>query len=240
MRRFFAENLDTSGDKVLLSGDEAKHMLRVLRMREGDEVLLINGEGEECAAVITGTGDDSVELSITDRKACAAEPAVAVTLFQCLPKQGKMEVIIQKCVELGVHRIVPVYSRRCVVKPDGRDSKLTRWNRVSQEAAKQCGRAFIPEVDEVMQMSRLDLSAFDLVLLAYENESVRSLKTALKECDCVRTIAILIGPEGGFEPAEVETITAGGGVTVSLGSRILRTETAGMAMLAQIMYELDQ
>ncbi len=240
MRRFYAENLDASGNIVTLSGDEAKHISRVLRMCQGDELLLINGAGEECTAVITGFNEDSVTLEILSRGISSAEPEVRVTLFQCLPKQGKMEVIIQKCVELGIHRIVPVISKRCVVKPDGRDNKLTRWNRVSQEASKQCGRAFVPQVTEYKKLAEIDFSAFDTVLLAYENESERNLKACLRSLEeKPRDAAVIIGPEGGFDPAEAELIVQRGGVAVSLGRRILRTETAGMAMLAQIMYELE-
>lgn len=240
MRRFFAENLDIGSDTVLLTGDEARHIKTVLRMREGDEVLLINGTGTECLAVITSLTDDSVALRIEDRQVCSADPAVTVTLIQCLPKQGKMEVIIQKCVELGVSRIIPAVSRRCVVKPDGRDGKLLRWQKVAQEAAKQCGRAKVPGIDRPSELAKLDLSAFDSVLIAYENEDENSLKAVLRSGNVKDNIAIVIGPEGGFEPAEVERVLSCGGTAVSLGRRILRTETAGMAMLAQIMYELEQ
>ena len=240
MRRFFAGDMDLTADAVTLSGDEARHIVRVLRMRPGDELLLISGAGEECSAVIEDCGEDRVSLKIKERSLSSAEPHTNVTLYQCLPKQGKMEVIIQKCVELGVHRIVPVASKRCVVKLDGRDNKLTRWNRVSQEAAKQCGRAFVPEVTAPKKLSELDLSLHEKAVVAYENEGDLQLKAYLRGLESApRDIAIIIGPEGGFEPSEVEEILNKGGVAVSLGSRILRTETAGMAMLAQIMYELE-
>lgn len=239
MRRFFAENIDTSGGSVILTGDEARHIASVLRMTAGDRVLLIDGSGAECVSEIESVGEGSVALRIIERREGAAEPDTLVTLFQCLPKQGKMEVIIQKCVELGVRGIVPAVSRRCVVKMNGNDNKLTRWNKVSQEASKQCGRAFVPEVTAPIQLDKVDFSEYGLVLLAYENESERSLKQALRDHAGVKTIAIVIGPEGGFEPAEVESMTERGAVTVSLGRRILRTETAGMAMLAQIMYETE-
>ena len=239
MRRFFAENMELAGDIVVLTGDEARHVSAVLRMQAGDRVLLIDGAGTECEAEIVSSKEDRVELRVTARREGQAEPETKVTLFQCLPKQGKMEVVIQKCVELGVHAVVPAVSRRCVVKPSGNDNKLTRWNKVSQEAAKQCGRAFVPEVMRPVSLDKIDLSGYGLVLLAYENESERSLKQALRERPGVSDIAIIIGPEGGFEPAEAEDIVKKGGVTVSLGKRILRTETAGMAMLAQIMYETE-
>lgn len=239
MRRFFAEKLDTASDVVSLYGDEARHIYTVLRMRPGDEVLIINGEGCECSARITEASDSSVTLEITDRQICSADPTISVTLYQCLPKQGKMEVIIQKCVELGVSRIVPVVSRRCVVKPEGKDTKLIRWQKVAQEAAKQCGRARIPQIGNTESLEKTDLSSYDAVLVAYENEGETSLKSVLRSERKLDNIAVVIGPEGGFEPAEVERMLERGGVAVSLGRRILRTETAGMAMLAQIMYELE-
>lgn len=240
MRRFFAQNINASGDKAVLTCDEARHIKNVLRMKPGDEVLLIDGSGAEFRSVISSVTGDSVELDIIEKGACEADPNVLVTLFQCLPKQGKMEVIIQKCVELGVYAVVPTVSDRCVVKLDGKDSKLQRWNKVSVEAAKQCGRANVPEVKAPAKLSSLDQSEFDIVLFAYENEGDRTLKQALKAAGDLRSAAVVIGPEGGFTPSEAEELIEKGAVSVSLGKRILRTETAGMAALAQIMYELEQ
>ena len=240
MRRFFAESIDPASKTVELFGDEARHIKNVLRMGVGDEVLLIDGRGMEFASVLSGVGEDSVRFDIIDRRSADSEPCVAVTLFQCLPKQGKMETVIQKCVELGVHEIVPVVSKRCIVKLNGSDPKLARWNKVSVEAAKQCGRAFVPAVRPPIKLEEIDLSQFDLSLVAYENESDTALRSVLCRPGDIGSIAVIIGPEGGFEPSEVERLIASGGVSVSLGKRILRTETAGMAMLAQIMYELDR
>ena len=240
MRRFFAENADLSCGSVSLTGDEARHIRNVLRMRAGDEVLLINGSGTECVARIASVSEQEVVLEVVQSRVCSAEPSAAVTLFQCFPKQGKMELIIQKCVELGVGAIVPTASKRCVVKPGGNDNKLVRWNKVSAEAAKQCGRASVPEVTAPVPLDKADFSLFDLVLIPYENETDTTLKKALRGRGNASKIAVIIGPEGGFEPKEVERVIEAGGVPVSLGRRILRTETAGMACLAQIMYELEQ
>ena len=240
MRRFFAENLDTAGDEILLTGDEARHIASVLRMRPGDEVLLIDGAGGECVSCIESVSSDEVRLHITQRRSCASEPDVHVTLFQCLPKQGKMELIIQKCVELGVWEIVPTVSRRCVAKPDGMQNKLIRYNKVSREAAKQCGRAFSPAVTEPRDLANVDFSGFDLVLIPYENEDELTLKKLLRGAEAPASIAVVIGPEGGFDPREVQHVVSLGGRAVSLGKRILRTETAGLACIAQIMYELEQ
>lgn len=244
MRRFFAENICADNGTVVLSGDEARHISNVLRMKAGDEALLINGEGTQYRSVLESIADGEVRLRIIEAEACAAEPETHVTLFQCLPKQGKMEVIIQKCVELGIWEIVPVSSKRCVVKLEGKDQKLIRWNKVSAEAAKQCGRAYVPRITPPIKLDDIDLSGFDLVLVPYENEGDVSLKQVLRESiesgKNFSRVALIIGPEGGFEPSEVERAIGKGGIAVSLGKRILRTETAGMAALAQIMYELDQ
>lgn len=240
MRRFFAENINITCGKAVLLGDEARHIRNVLRMKSGDEVLLIDGSGKEYRSVIDSISTDSVELSIMECGFSKADPSVRVTLFQCLPKQGKMELIIQKCVELGVYSVVPTVSKRCIVRFDENDSKIKRWNKVSVEAAKQCGRAEIPEVTLPVKLSAIDFGEFDTILFAYENESRRTLKEALKTAGKIGSIALVIGPEGGFEPSEAELIIDKGAVSVSLGNRILRTETAGMAALAQIMYEFEQ
>ena len=240
MRRFFSDSVTNDNGLVTLTGDEARHVAVVLRMRPGDELLLIDGKGTEYLSRIESVSDNEAVLNVVESRSSSAEPSVNVSLFQCLPKQGKMELIIQKCVELGIHEIVPTVSRRCVVKIDGKDGKLVRWNKVAQEASKQCGRAFIPEVKPPVKFSSVDLTHFDAVLLAYENEDVTTLKAALNRSKDARPIAVFIGPEGGFESSEAEELIKKGAVSVSLGKRILRTETAGIAALAQIMYEFDQ
>lgn len=246
MRRFFVEknNAVSPGEELILYGDEAKHIGTVLRMETGDELILINGDGLERTAKIAAVTRDSVTIKIIGEAPCAAEPNVHVTLFQCLPKAGKMETIIQKCVELGVFRVQPVCSKRCVVRLNGSaggDKKILRYNKVSQEAAKQCGRGIAPEVCCAVALERCDFTAFDCVLVAYEDENETSLKQVLRSDRTMKNIAIVIGPEGGFEPNEVESILSGNrnAHSVSLGKRILRTETAGMAMLAMLMYELE-
>lgn len=240
MRRFFSDSVTNDNGLVTLTGDEARHVAVVLRMRPGDELLLIDGKGTEYLSRIESVSDNEAVLNVVESRSSSAEPAVNVSLFQCLPKQGKMELIIQKCVELGIHEIVPTVSRRCVVKIDGKDGKLVRWNKVAQEASKQCGRAFIPEVKPPVKLSSVDLTHFDAVLLAYENEDVTTLKASLNRSKDARSIAVFIGPEGGFESSEAEELIKKGAVSVSLGKRILRTETAGIAALAQIMYEFEQ
>ena len=151
-----------------------------------------------------------------------------------------METIVQKCTELGVFAVVPVVSARCVVLPNKDfEKKRERYNRVALEAAKQSRRAMVPEVLPLVELKKIDPGAFDLFLIAYEDESGRTLKQALRAADAPKSIALVIGPEGGLEEGEVSRLTNAGAVSVSLGKRILRTETAGMAMLAQTLYEVE-
>ena len=243
MRRFFIETTPSIGEELTLCGDEARHMLTVLRMKQGDELMLVSGEGSEYLARIESCGRNEVRLLTLSEQACAAESDIRVTLFQCLPKNGKLETIVQKCVELGVYAVQLVYSKRCVVKPDGKDNKLERYNRVSQEAAKQCGRGIAPQVRAAASLADCDFSGYDLVIVAYENEQELKLSTLLREKLEGRpsNIAILIGPEGGLEQGEVDFVlnSSNNAYSVTLGRRILRTETAGMAMLAMLMYELE-
>jgi 16S rRNA (uracil1498-N3)-methyltransferase len=237
MHRFFTTEIREN--TAVVRGDDVKHIAKVLRLRAGDVVQLCDGRGNECDAVIASVSSDAVTFDTQPWHAAVTEPDTKVTLFQCLPKAGKMETIIQKCVELGISAFVPVQSERCVVvlKPPY-EGRIERWQRVSEEAAKQSRRGVIPQVNLPVALGKLDFSAFDTVLVAFENEHAVSLKAALRE-GCGTRIAIVIGPEGGFSDAEIETLTGKGARSVSLGTRILRTETAGMAMLAQIMYEVE-
>ena len=223
-------------------------MRKVLRLKEGDEVGISDSVEWEYRARLLSLDQETAQLKILDKQAFAAEPSVEVTLFQGIPKQGKMETIVQKCVELGIHEIVPVFMDRTVVVDKGNfGRKIDRWNKVSAEAVKQCKRGIIPRVADPIRMKALLASGrsdlfggFDLVLFPYENERGRTIKDVLTECkDSPQRIAVFIGPEGGFSDEEAKAIVAGGGESVSLGKAVLRTETAGMAALAMIMYELE-
>ena len=239
MRRFFCDNI--TADTAAITGDDAHHISRVLRMKAGDALSLCDGAGNEYDAVIASVSPEAVACAVGERHASEAESPVRVTLFQCLPKAGKMELIVQKCTELGVFSVVPVHSARCVVVPGkDYDKKRERYNRVALEAAKQSRRAMIPQVLPLTALKRIDVRSFDLFLVAYEDENAVSLKQALRAAGSPRTIALLIGPEGGLEEGEVAQLVQAGAVSVSLGKRILRTETAGMAMLAQTIYEVEE
>ena len=237
MHRFFTTEIQPN--TAVVRGDDVKHIAKVLRLRTGDAVQLCDGNGRECDAVIRSVSPDAVTFDTEAWREAETEPRVKITLFQCLPKAGKMETIIQKCVELGACGFVPVQSERCVVvlKPPY-EGRIERWQRVSEEAAKQSRRGVIPQVELPVSLDKLDFTGFDTILAAYENERTVSLKAALRAADPGR-VAIVIGPEGGFSDAEVETLKEKGAVAVSLGTRILRTETAGMAMTAQILYEVE-
>ena len=238
MRRFFSDEI--AGTTATITGDDAHHISRVLRMKAGDALSLCDGAGYEYDAVITSFSQDAVVCTLGEKRESAAESPVQVTLYQCLPKTGKMETIVQKCTELGVYSIVPVVSARCVVVPNKDfEKKRERYSRVALEAAKQSRRAVVPQVQPLVELKKVDPKQFDLFLVAYEEEETRTLKAALRAAGSLASIAILIGPEGGLEPDEVNRLTASDAVCVSLGKRILRTETAGMAMLAQILYEVE-
>ncbi len=261
MSRFFVNPEDIGNNLIIMNNaDDLHHMMKVLRLKEGDEVDISDGVEWEYHARIDSIGREEAQLQILDKQAFASEPKVKVTLFQGIPKQGKMETIIQKCVELGVHRIVPVFMDRTVVVDRGKFSKkIERWNRVSAEAVKQCRRGIVPAVDDAIRTEDMlkdsdrtgtpDLfEEFDLVLFPYENERGMTIKDALRKADAEEgeatggrpeRIAVIIGPEGGFSDEEAVAIIGAGGVSVSLGRTILRTETAGMAALAMIMYELE-
>lgn len=241
MRRFFIEQANEN--RATLCGDDAKHIFRVLRLAEGDSLALCDGDGTEYDARIVSASAEEIVCVLENPHASDAEVPCRVTLFQCLPKAAKMETIVQKCTELGVFAVAPVVSRRCVVVPDrDYDKKRCRCARVAFEAAKQARRACVPEILPLTAIQGLPIKAFDLFLIAFEEEEGRTLKSALRAAAAekeLRSVALLIGPEGGFDASELSNLIEQGAICVSLGKRILRTETAGMAALAQIVYEVE-
>ncbi|MBQ6496658.1 MAG: 16S rRNA (uracil(1498)-N(3))-methyltransferase [Firmicutes bacterium] len=262
MSRFFVGPENVGLKTIVIDNkDDLHHMTKVLRLKEGEEVDVSDSVEWEYRAKIVSIGSDEAQLEILDKQAFAGEPSVEVTLFQGIPKQGKMETIIQKCVELGVHEVVPVFMDRTVVKDTGNfGKKIDRWNKVSAETVKQCRRGIIPRVTGPVRLKEIlagkapaDVPSlfddFDLVLFPYENEKDATIKDALLTAanpmyqeitgNALERIAVIIGPEGGFSDEEANAIVAAGGQSVSLGRTILRTETAGMAALAMILYELE-
>jgi len=237
MNRFFTE--DIAGNTARITGEDVKHISRVLRLRVGERIAVCDGRANEYIGEILSISDAEVLCRVGEAQPSLTESRVRVTLFQGLPKSGKMETIVQKCVELGIDTVVPTLLSRCVAVPT-RDfeKKRIRYQRVAEEAAKQSRRGIIPNVTGVVRVQDIDCTAFDTVLVAYEDEHATTLKEVLR-AGVGERIAIVIGPEGGLEASEVAMLCGKGAKTVSLGTRILRTETAGMAMLAQILYELD-
>ena len=246
MIKFFVKPEDISGKHIYIEKKEdIKHLVKVLRCKAGDEISISDGEEWEYETEIEDIDESCVTLVITDRQKFATEPSVKVTLYQGVPKAQKMETVIQKTVELGVNRIVPVFMERTVVVEKGNfDKKLDRWQKISDEAVKQCKRGIIPEVSKGVNfkemIQEIKTCDYDIVLLPYEAEDGRTIKDALREKTAGK-IAIIIGPEGGFSDDEINLAkeSINGIEIVTLGKTILRTETAGLAALAMTMYELE-
>lgn len=252
MRRFFTEPENITGDSALIYEDAA-HITRVLRMKIGDSVLIFDGSGKEYTAELCEVSDKCCRAKILSVAESVLEPRTRVTIYQSLPKSGKMEEIIQKSVELGAYSIVPVAADRCVTKLDGgkrQTEKLKRWNKVAVSAAKQCGRGILPTVQPPMTFkAAVDKMKQDgLALMPYEvlgHGGVSNLKEVLTRFKTEHNaekaeIGIIIGPEGGFSDSEAEYAESLGINFVGLGNRILRTETVSCAMLGMVMYELGE
>lgn len=238
MSKFFVERENIGDTKITIVGEDVLHIKRVLRMKPGDEIKLCDSAGIDYAAVIEEIGD-TIICRICKSTKSETEPPVKVTLFQGIPKAAKMDYIIQKTVELGICGIVPCALNRCVSKIDG-DRKIARWQKIAEEAAKQSGRGIIPTVHapvsllEAVEMMKAD----DLSFVPYECEEKNSLKKILTGTQNIKTAAFMVGPEGGFDKSEIDILSRNGIVPISLGKRILRTETAGEAVLAMLMYEI--
>ncbi|MBT3318680.1 MAG: 16S rRNA (uracil(1498)-N(3))-methyltransferase [Clostridia bacterium] len=230
MRRFLATNV--SKNSIYISGEEANHMRNAVRMSIGDEFIAIDGSGIDYTCAITNI-DKDVKADILSKSQNKAEPEINVTLYQAYPKSAKMNEIVQKAVELGAAAIVPFLSKRCVKRPSGQGDKLSK---VALSAVKQCGRSIIPNVTDVQSFEQaLELmSNHELLIICDEEERQRQLYTALQVG--ASDIGIVIGSEGGFERSEIERVKDCGGIPVTLGRRIMRTETAGIAVLAACFY----
>lgn len=247
MPRFFVEeSLDPEAKSLTLGGEDFHHIRDVLRMKIGEELIVCDGGSNDLLCQIANFKPDGVELTIISRQANQTEPGYQVTLYQGLAKGDKMEMIIQKAVELGAARIVPVNCRRSVARLDEKDTakKLLRWNRIAAEAAKQCGRGRTPTVGEPLSFKAAvsEAAKADICLIPWEGERACSLRAELESAtDFGRnpTISVMIGPEGGFDADEIAIALAAGISPVTLGRRILRTETAGGAVLAMMIYGFD-
>ena len=245
MPRFFVRQDRVLGDHISIIGDDAHHIARSLRMAVGEKITVCNMQGTEYDCEISSFNDDSeVIAKIISQKQSENEPKIFITLFQALPKGDKFDTIIQKAVECGVSKIVPFQSERCIVKikNEAESKKRERRQKISAEAAKQCGRSVIPEVCDSISFNEMlsEAQNNDIVLFCYENEGTKPLGTILKElflneANIPQSIAIVIGSEGGFSVKEAELAQNKGAILTGLGKRILRTETASGFVLSCIV-----
>ena len=245
MHHFFVEPEQIREDCIEITGQDVNHIRQVLRMRPGEEIYIRSGEdAKEYRCRIERIDEDQVTARILWAEEDNTELPSRITLYQCLPKSDKMEWIIQKAVELGAYRIVPVSSRRSIVKLTGgkAEAKVKRWNAVSESAAKQSRRAIIPEVAQVHTFGQAieDAGGQDIFLIPYELASdMEQTRQILAGIRPGQSVGIMIGPEGGLEKEEVDQAKSAGAREITLGRRILRTETAGMALITALMIQLE-
>lgn len=249
MAKFFITQEQVNDNNIEIIGKDVNHIRNVLRKKVNDEIIICNTTNEkDYLCSINNLSKESVTCTIITELEKQVESNVKVSIFQGLPKFDKMELVIQKSVELGAYEIIPVEMKRCIVKLQEKDKlkKIQRWKKISEVACKQCGRNLIPKINPIIKTKNIcDLiKEYDLFLVAYENEQKKTIKQALKELkeeyglQDVK-IGVLIGPEGGIAPEEVDSLQNYGAITVSLGKRILRTETVALNVLSVIMYELE-
>lgn len=244
MYRFFVPVENVEEGRIRITGDDVNHAKNVLRMSAGEKVVVSCGQGIDYYCIIDYIRENQIDLRIEEEKAVVTELPVAITLFQALPKRDKMELVIQKAVELGAAEIVPVQTRRCVVRLDEQKAgkKLVRWRAIAEAAAKQSGRGVVPQIPGVMSFEEaLDYAEkMDTVLIPYElYEGMADSVETIRRAAGGSSIGIFIGPEGGFERGEIEQAMGRGALPLSLGKRILRTETAGMAALSVLMFLIE-
>lgn len=247
MHKFFVPVENINHSNVIVKGDDVKHIYKVLRLHVGDEILVNNSCGIEYLCKIKSLTKDEVLAEILEESTETMESPLYINLFQGLPKSTKMDLIVQKNTELGVSEITPVITERVVVKTELKEyKKLDRWNRIALEASKQCKRNIIPTINVPIEFKTMieNLVQYDLILVPYENQHNIGLKKVIDDIKKninikdMKKVAIIIGPEGGFETSEIETLRNNGSYIITLGPRILRTETAGFTAVSLISYEL--
>ncbi len=242
-RRFFIDPNQIENGTVTITGESARQLSKVLRLKEGDFICLLDGSGNEHDAIISGITREAVSARIVGSNCCPREPRVKLTLAICLPKGDKLELIVQKCAELGISKYIIVNSDRTVAKvePSKLIDRLTRWQKIALEAAEQCGRAVAPRVEGLVEFKDLseEIGNHELSLIAWEEEDGQSLKEVLRTNIDAQSVLLIVGPEGGLTEHEVNIAKAAGAKSVSLGKRLLRVETAAISAIAAIMYELE-
>lgn len=242
MHRFFVNPSQIDGSCILIKGNDVKHIGAVLRMKKNENLIVCDGQNTDYNCIIKDISKEEIELEIMEKKRNTVESQIKVKLYQSLPKLDKMDLIVQKCVELGIDEIVPIITERTISKTEDIkriQKKVERWNKISESAAKQCMRGKIPivanPIDYIIALEQA--KDLDKSIIPYEKEYKISLRSCIKDF-VGTTIGVFIGPEGGFSEREIETAVKYNLQPVTLGNRILRTETAGFVVLANIMYEL--
>lgn len=244
MSIFYVKNEQINGEDAYIEGEDVRHIKDVLRYAVNDNLDICDENGVKYITKINNMAKEKISLKILEVSEETSEPSINITLFQGLPKFDKLEMIIQKCTELGVSEIVPVITDRVIVKIDEKSAskKVERWNKIALEAGKQSGRQKIPKIKNINNLKNLieNISKYDILLLPYECEKEITLKSVLRNLDTnVKNIAIMIGPEGGFSENDLKLLDLPNVKKVTLGPRILRTETAGLATVAMVLYELQ-
>lgn len=238
MPRFFITDADLSGETIIIRGRDAEH-IKVLRLREGEELTVCDGKGTDYKCRLLRSDKDEAAAEVTEVKKCPAEPSVYVKVLCGLPKGDKTDYIIQKSVEAGASEIIFFNSERVIARPETAEKKLERWQRIAEEAAKQCGRGIIPELKWCRSFDAAldEAKETELGLFMYETGERETLPKALSGVEKISTAAIITGPEGGFEKEEAELAKKSGLHVCSMGERILRCETAPIVALTALMYE---
>lgn len=252
MPKFFVNKKQVENETINIIGGDVNHIKNVLRKKEKEkiEICIIGNEekGIDTISEIEKIEENCIKCRILEYKVSETEGKIQVTIFQGLPKSDKMELVIQKSVELGVYEIYPTEMKRCIVKLKEQEAnkKIARWQKISEVAAKQSGRNIIPQIKEKVNIKQVCnlVKDYDKLIVAYEEKKENSLKSELKSIKSKDKenikIAILVGPEGGIDLAEIEELRKAGAVIVTLGKRILRTETVALNVLSNIMYELEE
>lgn len=252
MPKFFVNKKQVENETINIIGGDVNHIKNVLRKKEKEkiEICIIGNEekGIDTISEIEKIEENCIKCRILEYKVSETEGKIQVTIFQGLPKSDKMELVIQKSVELGVYEIYPTEMKRCIVKLREQEAnkKIARWQKISEVAAKQSGRNIIPQIKEKVNIKQVCnlVKDYDKLIVAYEEEKENSLKSELKSTKSKDKenikIAILVGPEGGIDLEEIEELSKAGAVIVTLGKRILRTETVALNVLSNIMYELEE
>ena len=241
MVRFFVSPDELKPEFIVLKGENADHA-KVLRLKNGEQVLVCDGAGTECSCTVSDVSPGQISLVVNDRRESSSEPCVQVSVYMAFPKGDKLEHVIQKATELGSTRIVAYPCARCISKPDEKSlkKKIERWQKIAASAAEQSGRGYIPEVVALPSYKEAlqDALKADTSILFYENEQAMTLRMALQSD--FKTISLMTGPEGGYEEREVEMAKDMGMEICTLGRRILRCETAPLCALSAVMYAVGE